>query len=150
MKGMGGAMDLVAGAQNIIVVMTHASKTANPNYSRNVPCRSPVQAVFAGYSPISRYWKLATAPLFCANTPPASALTKLPVKRPDGWSLPMTSAKCASLRRQYERSRYRLRATYANRQFSRRLVFLSAVELGAAVVRGLLERNSYRPEPLTN
>lgn len=48
---MGGAMDTVAGAQNIIVVMTHASKTANPNCCRSAPCRSPAWAVFAGYSP---------------------------------------------------------------------------------------------------
>lgn len=37
-KGMGGAMDLVAGADNIIVTMTHASRTANPSCSSVAAC----------------------------------------------------------------------------------------------------------------
>ena len=71
-KGMGGAMDPVAGAQNIIVVMTHASKTANPNCCRSAPCRSPAWAVFAGYSPIWPCWRLSTARLSCAKWPGVS------------------------------------------------------------------------------
>lgn len=68
-SGDGRRHGLVAGAQNIIVVMTHASKTANPNCCRSVPCRSPAWAVFAGYSPIWPCWRLSTARLSCAKWP---------------------------------------------------------------------------------
>ena len=41
-KGMGGAMDLVAGVKKIIVVMDLAAKErAAPNLSRPARCRSP-------------------------------------------------------------------------------------------------------------
>jgi 3-oxoacid CoA-transferase subunit B len=35
-KGMGGAMDLVASAENIIVAMMHVNKAGNPRFLNSV------------------------------------------------------------------------------------------------------------------
>ena len=43
-KGMGGAMDLVAGVKRVIVVMEHATRPAQSKLVKTAPCRSPASA----------------------------------------------------------------------------------------------------------
>ena len=40
-KGMGGAMDLVAGVKRVVVIMDQNAEDGSQNFSKNVICPSP-------------------------------------------------------------------------------------------------------------
>ena len=52
-KGMGGAMDLVAGVGRVVVVRTTLTNMAKAKSSRNAPCRSQARPLLTASSPIS-------------------------------------------------------------------------------------------------
>jgi 3-oxoacid CoA-transferase B subunit len=53
-KGMGGAMDLVARAKRVVVIWITRPRTGRRRSSRSAICRSPGDAWCTGSSPISR------------------------------------------------------------------------------------------------